>query len=42
MRDLTGNLIDVVKKQGFDILKLSSANQKYTLNGYGLWLTVPM
>ena len=42
MRDLTGNLIDVVKKQGFDILKLSSAHQKYTLNGYGLWLTVPM
>lgn len=42
MRDLLGNLIDVVKKQGFDVLKLPSANQKYSLNGYGLWLTVPM
>ena len=42
MRDLPGNLIDVVEKQGFDVLKLSSANQKYSLNGYGLWLTVPM
>lgn len=42
MRDLPGNLIDVVEKQGFEILKLSPANQKYSLNGYGLWLTVPM
>ena len=42
MRDLPGNLIDVVEKQGFEVLKLSPANQKYILNGYGLWLTVPM
>ena len=42
MRDLSGNLIDVVEKQGFEVLKLSPANQKYSLNGYGLWLTVPM
>ena len=42
MRDLPGNLIDVVKKQGFEVLKLPPANQKYSLNGYGLWLTVPM
>ncbi len=42
MRDLPGNLIDVVEKQGFEVLKLPPANQKYSLNGYGLWLTVPM
>ena len=42
MRVLPGNLIDVVEKQGFDVLKLPSANQKYSLSGYGLWLTVPM
>lgn len=42
MRVLPGNLIDVVEKQGFEVLKLSPANQKYSLNGYGLWLTVPM
>ena len=42
MRDLPGNLIDVVEKQGFEVLKLLPANQKYSLSGYGLWLTVPM
>ena len=42
MRDLPGNLIDVVEKQGFEVLKLPPANQKDSLNGYGLWLTVPM
>lgn len=42
MRDLLGNLIDVVEKQGFEVLKLPPDNQKYSLNGYGLWLTVPM
>ena len=42
MRVLPGNLIGVVKKQGFEVLKLLPANQKYSLNGYGLWLTVPM
>lgn len=42
MRVLPGNLIDVVEKQGFEVLKLPPANQKYSLNGYGLWLTVPM
>lgn len=42
MRVLPGNLIDVVEKQGFEVLKLLPANQKYSLSGYGLWLTVPM
>ena len=42
MRDLPGNLIGVVEKQGFEVLKLPPANQKYSLNGYGLWLTVPV
>lgn len=42
MRVLPGNLIDVVEKQGFEVLKLPPANQKYSLSGYGLWLTVPM
>lgn len=42
MRVLPGNLIGVVEKQGFEVLKLLPANQKYSLNGYGLWLMVPM
>ena len=42
MRVLPGNLIGVVEKQGFEVLKLLPANQKYSLNGYGLWLTLPM
>ena len=42
MRDLPGNLIDVVEVQGFEVLKLPPANQKYSLSGYGLWLTVPI
>ena len=42
MRALPRNLIGVVEKQGFEVLKLLPANQKYSLNGYGLWLTVPM
>lgn len=42
MRVLPGNLIGVVEKQGFEVLKLPPANQKYSLNRYGLWLTVPM
>lgn len=42
MRVLPGNLIGVVEKQGFEVLRLSPANQTYSLNGYGLWLTVPM
>lgn len=42
MRVLPGNLIGVVEKQGFEVLKLPPANQKYSLNGYSLWLTVPM
>ena len=42
MRKLSGNLIDVVQKQGFDVLVLSPSGQDYKLNGYGLWLTVPM
>ena len=42
MRKLSGNLIDVVRKQGFDVLVLPPADQDYELGGYGLWLTVPM
>lgn len=42
MRVLPGKLIGVVEKQGFEVLKLLPANQKYSLSGYGLWLTVPM
>lgn len=42
MRVLSGNLIGVVEKQGFEVLQLPLANQKYSLSGYGLWLTVPM
>lgn len=42
MRVLPGNLIGVVEKQGFEVLRLPPANQKYSLSGYGLWLTVPM
>ena len=33
MRVLPGNLIGVVEKQGFEVLKLPPANQKYILNG---------
>lgn len=42
MRVLPGNLIGVVEKQGFEVLRLPPANQKYSLSGYGLWLTVPI
>lgn len=42
MRVLPGNLIGVVEKQGFEVLQLPPANQKYSLSGYGLWLTVPI
>ena len=42
MRRLSGNLIDLVRKQGFDVLVLPPADQEYELDGYGLWLTVPM
>lgn len=42
MRRLSGNLIDVVRRQGFDVLVLPAADQDYKLVGYGLWLTVPM
>ena len=42
MRNLSGNLIDLVRKQGFDVLVLPPADQDYELEGYGLWLTVPM
>ena len=42
MRRLSGNLIDLVRKQGFDVLVLPPADQDYELGGYGLWLTVPM
>lgn len=42
MRELPGNLIDVAKKRGFEVLILPPAAQQYQLEGYGLWLTVPM
>lgn len=42
MRKLSGNLIDLVRKQGFDLLVLPPADQDYELEDYGLWLTVPM
>lgn len=42
MRMLSGNLIDLMRKQGFDVLVLPPADQNYELGGYGLWLTVPM
>ena len=42
MRKLSGNLIDVVRKQRFAVLVLPSADEDYKLDGYGLWLTVSM
>lgn len=42
MRRLSGNLIDLVRKQGFDVLVLPPADQDYELEDYGLWLTVPI
>ncbi|MCI7267472.1 MAG: UDP-2,4-diacetamido-2,4,6-trideoxy-beta-L-altropyranose hydrolase [Veillonellaceae bacterium] len=42
MRKLSGNLIDLVQKHGFDVLVLPPADQDYELEDYGLWLTVPM
>lgn len=42
MRRLSGNLIDLVRKQGFTVLELPQADEDYKLEGYGLWLTVPM
>lgn len=42
MRELPGNLIDVAKKRGFEVFVLPPAEQQYQLEGYGLWLTVPM
>lgn len=42
MRKHSGNLIDLVRKQGFVVLVLPPADQDYNLEGYGLWLTVPM
>ena len=42
MRELSGNLIGVAKNQGFEVLALPPAEQQYQLEGYGLWLTVPM
>lgn len=42
MRRLSGNLIDLVRKQGFDVLVLPPADQDYEIEGYGLWLTVSM
>lgn len=42
MRELSGNLIDVAQKRGFGVLVLPPAERNYKLEGYGLWLTVPM
>lgn len=41
MRDLKGNLIDIVKKQGFNVLALPNVQSSVTLQGYAAWLTVP-
>lgn len=41
MRDLEGDLIDLVEKKGFKSIMLPKSNVVYNLNGYEKWLTVP-
>lgn len=41
MRDLKGNLIDLVEKKGFKLIVLPKSNVGYNLDGYEKWLTVP-
>lgn len=41
MRDLEGNLIDLVEKKGFKSIILPQSNIVYNLNDYEKWLTVP-
>lgn len=41
MRDLEGNLIDLVEKKCFKSIILPKSNVDYNLDGYEEWLTVP-
>lgn len=41
MRDLPGNLISLVQKEGFQVLILPRVEEKPELTGYEKWLTVP-
>ena len=41
MRDLDGNLIDLVKKQGYEVKVIPRSKIFYDLSGYAAWLTVP-
>ena len=41
MRDLDGNLIDLVKKQEYKVNVLPRSAHDYDLSGYEAWLTVP-
>lgn len=41
MRDLEGNLIDLVVQKGFKSIILPKSNVDYNLDGYEEWLTVP-
>ena len=40
MRELDGNLIDIVEEKGFNIIVLSKAEEDTSLQGYEEWLTV--
>lgn len=42
MRDLPGNIIDVVKNNGFQVLIMPQAKCDISLDGYEQWLTVPV
>lgn len=41
MRDLSGNLINLVQQEGFQVLILPRAEENPALTGYEKWLTVP-
>lgn len=40
MRDLSGNLIDLVKADGFRVMVLPKVEENFALQGYEQWLTV--
>lgn len=42
MRDLPGNLINLVEREGFQVFVLPRAEQNISLCGYEQWLTVPV
>lgn len=42
MRDLPGNIIDVVKNNGFQVLIMPQAKYDLPLEGYEQWLTLPV